>query len=398
MTQYRTLDDVDVSGKRVLVRADLNVPLEGGIVKDTTRIDRISPTLQELVEKEAKIVVLSHLGRPKGTVVPGMSLAPVAGPLSVALDHPVKFVPTNWDDNCPFDAMAKARNGDILLMENTRFHPGEGQNQPAFVKKLMDLGDVYVNDAFSAAHRAHASTEGIAHFLPSVAGRAMEAELTALDKVLTNPGRPLTAVIGGSKISTKIDLLSMMVDLVDIMVIGGAMANTFLAAKGLPVGRSICETDLLQTAQDILHTAKEKNCDIILPIDVVVSEEFKPHALNRTIDVEEVTPKEMILDIGPKTVAKLGKVFESSKTIVWNGPLGAFEIPPFSAGTVSAARIVAEASKSGKLMSIAGGGDTVSALNAAGVAEDFTYVSTAGGAFLEWFEGKVLPGVAVLQD
>jgi len=398
MSQYRTLDDVDVSGKSILVRADLNVPLEGGIVRDSTRIDRISPTLTELVEKGAKVIVLSHLGRPKGTVVPGMSLAPVAGPLSVALDLPVKFVPTNWEDDCAQNAVDKAKSGDILLMENTRFHPGEEKNQPAFVRKLMDLADIYVNDAFSAAHRAHASTEGVAHFLPSVAGRAMEAELTALDKVLKEPTRPLTAVIGGSKISTKIDLLSMMMELVDKMIIGGAMANTFLAASGEQVGRSLCEMDLLETANDIQKKAAEKNCEIILPVDVVVSEEFKPHALNRTISIKDVSSKEMILDVGPETISALGQAFGESQTVVWNGPLGAFEIPPFGEGTAAAARIVAELSKSGKLMSIAGGGDTVAALNDAGVAEDFTYVSTAGGAFLEWLEGKTLPGVAVLQD
>lgn len=396
-TQFRTLNDLDARGKRVLVRADLNVPLEGGIVRDSTRIERISPTLHELSDQGAIVIVLSHLGRPRGEIVPSMSLAPVAGPLSVALDKPVQFVNTNWRNGEAGRAVANARPGDILLMENTRFHPGEENNLPEFVKQLVDLGDAYVNDAFSAAHRAHASTEGIAHFMPSYAGRAMEAELAALTSVLEKPEKPLVAVIGGAKVSSKLELLSQLSCLVDVMIIGGGMANTFLAAQGHPVGKSLCEHDLKDKATEILKTAIENNCDIILPSDVVVAEDFKPHAHCRTVGIDEVREDEMILDLGEASIAAINKIFDTAKTLVWNGPFGAFELPPFDAGTNATAQHVAQLSKQGKLKSIAGGGDTVAALNNAGVADDFTYVSTAGGAFLEWLEQKPLPGVEALN-
>ncbi|MGI9484179.1 MAG: phosphoglycerate kinase [Hyphomicrobiales bacterium] len=394
---FQMLDTVDVSGKRVLVRADLNVPLESGIVRDATRIRRIVPTLHELAEKGAIVIVLSHLGRPKGSVVPSMSLAPVAGPLSVALDHPVKFVATDWIDGEAQRAVEKAMPGDILLLENTRFHPGEEQNQPSFVKTLMDLGDIYVNDAFSAAHRAHASTEGLAWFLPSVAGRAMEKEMAALHAALDAPERPVTGVIGGAKISTKLDMIGHLCCNVDTLIIGGGMANTFLAAQGHPVGRSLAEHDMAKHALEILENAECEGCRIFLPTDVVVAEDFKPHAHARTVSIDDVSEKEMILDIGPGSIKEIGEIFAQSRTLVWNGPLGAFELQPFDAGTVTAARQAAELSKAGKLRSIAGGGDTVAALSHAGVVEDFTYVSTAGGAFLEWLEGKTLPGVKVLE-
>jgi phosphoglycerate kinase len=395
---FKTLDTVDVSKKRILVRADLNVPLESGIVRDATRIERIAPTLRELVSQDAIVIVLSHLGRPKGTVVPSMSLAPVAGPLSVALDHPVKFVVTDWTDGEAERAVAKARYGDILLMENTRFHPGEETNQPEFVKTLMDLGDIYVNDAFSSAHRAHASTEGLAWFLPSVAGRAMEKEMAALHATLDVPQRPLVAVIGGAKISTKLDMIGHLCCKVDTLIIGGGMANIFLHAQGHPIGRSLAEHDMAEHALEILDDAESKGCRIFLPFDVVVAEDFKPHAHARTVSIDEVTDKEMILDVGPGSVEAIGEIFDNAKTLVWNGPLGAFELPPFDAGTLGAARRAAELSKAGKLLSVAGGGDTVAALNSAGLADDFTYVSTAGGAFLEWLEGKTLPGVKVLEQ
>ncbi|MGI9371011.1 MAG: phosphoglycerate kinase [Hyphomicrobiales bacterium] len=394
---YAKIDAVDVDGKRVIVRADLNVPLEGGIVRDATRIRRIVPTLRELSEKQAVVIVLSHLGRPKGAVVPSMSLAPVAGPLSVALDHPVKFVETTWCDGEAQRAVTKAKPGDILLLENTRFHPGEEKNQPAFVKMLMELGDIYVNDAFSAAHRAHASTEGLAWFLPSYAGRAMEAEMAALHAALDAPERPVTAVIGGAKISTKLDMIGHLSCKVNTLVIGGGMANTFLAAQGFAIGRSLAEHDMVDTAQEILQRAEDEGCKIVLPVDAVVAEDFKPHAHARTVGIAEVSDKEMILDVGPDTVSLISDILESSKTLVWNGPLGAFELPPFDAGTVEAAKKAAALSRAGKLRSVAGGGDTVAALNQADVAEDFTYVSTAGGAFLEWLEGKDLPGVKVLE-
>jgi len=397
VASFRTLDDIDPKGKRILLRADLNVPLEGDEVLDSTRISRVAPTIRELTGKGAIVIVLSHLGRPKGTVVPDMTLKPVAGPLAKAVGLPVTFVETTWDDDAPERAVAAAQPGDVLLMENTRFHPGEEQNQPGFVRKLMDLGDIYVDDAFSAAHRAHATTEGIAHFLPAVAGRAMEAELRALEVALEHPERPLVAVVGGSKVSTKLDLLGTLACKVDTMIIGGGMANTFLAARGKPIGRSLCEHDLVDRAHEILDQAEAGGCNIMLPVDVVVAEDFKPHAHHRTVDVEKVNAKERILDIGPKTIQAVNDCFSKARTLVWNGPFGVFELEPFDRGTVLTARHAAELSREGRLRSVAGGGDTVAALNHAGVTDDFTYVSTAGGAFLEWLEGKSLPGVKVLE-
>ncbi len=395
--RFRTLDQCDIEGKRVLVRADLNVPLEQGIVRDTTRIERIAPTLEELSSKGAIVVVLSHLGRPRGAVVPNMSLAPLVGPLSVAIDRPVRFVATTWTNGEALRAVSNAKPGDILLLENTRFHPGEEKNQPRFVKMLTDLGDLFVNDAFSAAHRAHASTEGIAWFLPNAAGRAMEAEITALEKTLIDPARPLTAIIGGAKISTKIDVVRHLSKLVDNLVIAGGMANTFLEVQGHNIGKSIAEHDMAETVEGILQEAEENNCEIVLPVDVVVAEDFKPHAPYRTVGLDEVGNREMILDIGPETVNKIEEVIDRSKTLVWNGPMGVFELPPFDAGTMALAEIAAKRCRDGKLLAVGGGGDTVAALNRNDLAKDFTYVSTAGGAFLEWLEGKVLPGVEVLQ-
>jgi len=397
MGKLKTLDDLDVSAKRVLLRVDLNVPLDGVILRDTTRIDRILPTIQELLDKNAAIILLSHFGRPKGTVVPQMSLQPVITALAQKIGRPVKFIKTNWCDGKAHAAAQQMQPGDILVLENTRFHPGEEANQPAFAKMLESLGDIYVDDAFSTAHRAHASTEGIAHLLPSAAGRAMELELKMLDQILGTPQHPLVAVIGGAKISSKLDLIGNLCRKVDVLIIGGAMANTFFAAQGYNVGKSLCEHDLLDTARDILNTAEKTNTRVILPSDVVVAEEFKPHAQFRNCPLGEVKDNEMILDIGSQSLSLLGGVFAEARTVVWNGPFGAFEMPPFDNGTNQAARMVADLTKSGRLSSVAGGGDTVAALKNAGVVDDFTFVSTAGGAFLEWLEGKELPGVRVLE-
>ncbi len=394
---FHTLDDCEIEGKRVLVRADLNVPLEQGIVRDTTRIERIAPTLKELVSRGAIVIVLSHLGRPRGTVVPNMSLAPLAGPLSVALDRPVRFVATNWTNGKAKRAVDNARPGDILLLENTRFHPGEEKNQPRFVKMLTDLGDIFINDAFSAAHRAHASTEGVAWFLPNAAGRAMETEISALEENLIEPKRPLTAIIGGAKISTKIDVVGHLCSKVDCLVIGGGMANTFLEAQGHNIGKSIGEHEMVETVHNILKEAENNSCEIVLPVDVVVAEDFKPHAPYRVVDLDSIGNREMILDCGPETVKQIEAVIDRSRTLVWNGPMGAFELPPFDAGTIAVAEAAAARCRQNKLVAIGGGGDTIAALNHKGLADDFTYVSTAGGAFLEWLEGKVLPGVEVLQ-
>lgn len=393
----KTLDHIDASGKRVLVRLDLNVPMEDGRVSDTTRIDRSLPTIRDLTEKGAKVVLLSHFGRPKGEVVPEMSLRPVAGALADALGSPVAFA-----EDCigpaADAAVAGLADGAVLLLENTRFHKGEEKNDPDFVKALAARGDLYVNDAFSAAHRAHASTEGLAHHLPSFAGRSMEAELKALAAALTTPERPVVAVIGGAKISTKLDLLNNLVGKMDTLVIGGAMANTFLAAQGVSVGASLCEHDLAETARTILTTAKEHDCRVLLPRDAVVAKEFKAGAPSRTVPVDGVGADDMILDVGTESLNDIAAAFDNAKTVVWNGPLGAFEIEPFDNGTTTAARHVATLSKGGRVTSVAGGGDTVAALNKAGAAEDFTYVSTAGGAFLEWLEGKELPGVKALLE
>ena len=395
MAKFRTLDDLDVKGKRVLVRADLNVPMKDGRITDTSRIDRQAPTIRELSDKGAKVIVLSHFERPKGKVVPSMSLAPIAPALAKGVGKPVAFA-----EDCVGDvaktAVAKMKNGDILLLENTRFHKGEEENDPAFAKQIASLGDIYVNDAFSAAHRAHATTEGLAHLLPSAAGRSMEAELKHLNMALGDPVRPVMAVVGGAKVSTKIELLQNLLGKVDMLVIGGAMANTFLAAEGRNVGKSLYEADQLDLARSIIAAATDANCVILLPTDVVVAKEFKANAPHRTVDVFSVGDDEMILDVGPATVKEFENRLLGTTTLVWNGPLGAFETKPFDRGTLEAAKAVAAQTRDGRLTSVAGGGDTVAALNEAGVADDFTYVSTAGGAFLEWLEGKELPGVAAL--
>jgi phosphoglycerate kinase len=390
MAAYRTLDDLpDVKGKRVLVRADLNVPMKNGVVTDALRIERQAPTLRELAEKGARVAVLSHFERPGGKVVPSMSLRPLAVPLAEAIGRPVAFAKDCIGPG-PAAAIKSMEDGDVILLENTRFHPGEEKNDPEFVKALAALGDLYVNDAFSAAHRAHASTEGLAHLLPSAAGRSMESELTHLQKALENPERPLMALVGGAKISSKIDVLNHLSKIVDVLVIGGAMANTFLAAQGFQVGKSLVELDQRETAKKIMSGK------VVLPKDVVVAEELAPNVRGRMTVPGDVTAHEMILDVGPRTVSDFARQLKAVKTVVWNGPLGAFETPPFDRGTVSAARAVADLTREGKLLSVAGGGDTVAALAHAGVIEDFSYVSTAGGAFLEWLEGRTLPGVAAL--
>ncbi len=392
---FRTLDDLDVKGKRVLVRADLNVPMADGKVTDALRIKRQAPTIRELSDKGAKVVVLSHFDRPKGKVVPSMSLKPVAKPLADEIGRPVAFAPDCVGIKAE-TAVAALKDGEVLLLENTRFHPEEEKNDRGFAIELAKLGDIFVNDAFSAAHRAHASTEGIAEHLPSAAGRAMEEELRHLEKALANPVRPVLAVVGGAKVSSKIALLENMVGQVQTLVIGGAMANTFLAAQGTLVGRSLYEPEYLETARKVVKMAKDKGCEILLPKDVVVAREFKPGAANRTVPVSEIAAEEMALDVGPKTIAAFEEKLATTKTLVWNGPFGAFETEPFDRGTNDAARAVAKATKAGRLLSVAGGGDTVAALAHAGVDNDFTYVSTAGGAFLEWLEGKELPGVQAL--
>ncbi len=397
MAAFRTLDDADVKNKRVLVRVDLNVPMQDGKVSDTTRIERVKPTVTELAEKGARVILLAHFGRPKGAADPQYSLKPIAQVAAGIFGRPVAFV----EDCIGEKAEASSRSieeGDILLFENTRFHKGEEKNDPDFAKALAASGDVYVNDAFSAAHRAHASTEGLAHLLPAYAGRTMQAELDALEKGLGSPQKPVVAIVGGAKVSTKIDLLQNLVAKVDALVIGGGMANTFLAAQGKDVGKSLCEHDLADTAKNILATAEKAGCAIVLPTDAVIAREFKANAANAVVSVDAVPADAMILDAGPETVSVINQWIDKAKTLVWNGPLGAFEIAPFDKATVAAAKHAAERTRAGELVSIAGGGDTVSALNHAGVEEVFTYVSTAGGAFLEWMEGKDLPGVSVLKQ
>lgn len=397
MPAFKTLDDLnDISGKRVLVRVDLNVPVADGKVTDATRIERVAPTILELSNKGAKVILLAHFGRPKGEPVADMSLSLIVPAVQDVLGKPVQF-----GNDCIGDAVAEAvgkmANGDILLLENTRFHKGEEKNEPAFVEALAKNGDIYVNDAFSAAHRAHASTEGLAHHLPSYAGRTMQAELEALEKGLGKPSRPVVAIVGGAKVSSKIDLLMNLVKKVDALVIGGGMANTFIAARGTNVGKSLCEHDLAATAKQIMIEAASSGCAIVLPEDGVVAREFKANAANETVDINAIPEDAMVLDVGPKSIESIKAWISRAETLVWNGPLGAFEIAPFDTATVAAAKHAAECTKSGKLVSVAGGGDTVAALNHAGAADDFTYVSTAGGAFLEWMEGKILPGVAVLS-
>jgi phosphoglycerate kinase len=395
MTAFRTLDHVDVKGKRILMRVDLNVPVENGVVTDATRIERVAPAITEIADKGGKVILLSHFGRPKGRD-PKQSLKPVAAEVARIIKRPVKFA-----DDCigePAEqAVAAMKPGDILCLENTRFHAGEEKNDPAFVEALAKLGDIWVNDAFSAAHRAHASTEGLGHKLPAYAGRTMQAELGALAKALENPTRPLVAIVGGAKISTKLDLLGNLLEKVNALIIGGAMANTFLLAQGKGVGKSLAEPDLVPTARKILDKAKAEKREIILPVDVVAAEKFEAHASSRVVDANKVSGADMILDIGPRSVEHVISVLARTKTLVWNGPFGAFEMEPFDTGTVEVAEAAAELTEAGKLVSVAGGGDTVAALNAAGVADRLTYVSAAGGAFLEWLEGKRLPGVEVLR-
>lgn len=394
--RFKTLDDVDVTGKRVLLRADLNVPIKDGKVADATRLERLMPTITELSSKGAKVIILSHFDRPKGKVVPELSLKPIADALGRVLNKPVAF---SADCVGPVaeNAVGSLNNGDILVLENTRFHAGEEENDPAFSAQLAKLGDIFVNDAFSAAHRAHASTEGVAQHLPSFAGRLMQAELKALEQALGNPERPVAAIVAGSKVSTKLDLLNNLVTKVDILVIGGAMANTFLAAQGVNVGLSLQEADLHETARQILKAAAAKGCEIILPQDVVVAEKFEANAPTKVVKVSEIPANAMALDVGPATVEAFIARLPNIKTIIWNGPLGAFETKPFDASTNALAKAIAEATKSGKIISVGGGGDTVSALKLAGVQHDMTYLSTAGGAFLEWMEGRILPGVEALS-
>jgi len=393
---FRTLDSLDVAGKRVLMRADLNVPVRDGKITDLTRIERLSPTIRELSEKGAKVIVCSHFDRPKGKRVPEMSLRPMADALSHVLGKPVAFA-----DDCigaPAEqGVAAMANGDVLVLENTRYHAGEEKNEPAFAAALARLADIFVNDAFSAAHRAHASTEGVAHLLPAYAGRLMQAELEALESALSKPVRPVMAIVGGAKVSTKLELLGNLVGKVDVLVIGGAMANTFLSAQGIDVGKSLQEGEMHAMALDILETARKAGCEIVLPIDGVTATEFRANPPIQTVAINAVPAGSMILDVGPASVGALIARLPATRTVVWNGPLGAFEIAPFDASTVALAKAVAAATKSGALRSVAGGGDTVSALRHAGVIDDMTYVSSAGGAFLEWLEGKTLPGVAALE-
>jgi phosphoglycerate kinase len=395
MKQFRTLDDIDVKGKRVLLRVDLNFPMENGRVSNATRLERVAPTITEISDHGGKVILLAHFGRPKGRDAKD-SLKPVAAALAGVIKRPVGFA-----DDCVGELAAKAiaamKDGDILCLENTRFHKGEEKNDPAFVAELAKLGDIWVNDAFSAAHRAHASTEGLGHVLPAYAGRTMQAELDALGKALDHPTKPVIAIIGGAKVSTKIDLLENLVSKVDALVIGGGMANTFLHAQGVGIGKSLAEKDLAATALRIIDKAKAANCAIILPVDAVVANQFVTNAPSHAYGLDAVPADGMILDVGPQSIVRINAAIDDAATLVWNGPLGAFEIPPFDRGTMVAAKHAAERTRAKKLISVAGGGDTVAALNQAGVASDFSYVSTAGGAFLEWMEGKPLPGVEVLR-
>lgn len=398
MTAFKTLDDFDLTGKRVLLRVDLNVPVKDGKVTDTTRIERVALTIREIVNKGGLPILLAHFDRPKGKIVPEMSLRIVVDALRDIVGKPVIFADTDWNDLSGVKAaIASADPGSIILVENTRFHPGEEKNDPALVASMASLGDIYINDAFSAAHRAHASTEGLARALPSGAGRAMEAELNALEAGLGNPRKPVIAIVGGAKVSTKIDLLENLVTRVEALVIGGGMANTFIYALGYDVGNSLCERDLKDTALRIMDKAEDARCAIILPIDGVVGWHFEANTPSRVYGLDAIDKDGMVLDAGPQSVEKIKTAINEASTIVWNGPLGAFEIPPFDKATVEVARHAAERTKKGHLVSVAGGGDTVAALAHAGVKDDFTYVSTAGGAFLEWMEGKPLPGVDALK-
>lgn len=396
LDKLKTIDDADVVGKRVLVRADLNVPMQNGVISDATRIERFLPTVRELTKRGARVVIMTHFGRPGGQVDPSLSLAPVAEKVAELLpDTKVSFAPDCIGEQAE-TVVAALSNGDVCVLENLRFHKGETDNDPAFVAELVALGDLYVSDAFSTSHRAHASTEGIARHLPAFAGPLMMLEVNALKAALEAPKRPVAAVVGGAKVSTKIQLLTNLVNKVDMVIVGGGMANTFLFAQGVQVGKSLCEPDYIDTVENILGRAAESGCKIVLPTDVVVASEFAEGAANEVVDVNAVPEDKMILDAGPHSVAGLVEKLSGCKTLVWNGPLGAFEISPFGEGTFALARAAAQATIEGQLTTIAGGGDTVAALNAANVTNDFTYVSTAGGAFLEWLEGRALPGVVAL--
>ena len=398
MPAFRTLDDVELAGRTALVRVDFNVPMEGGRITDATRITRAVPTIRRLLEGGAKVVLLSHFGRPKGERRAEMSLAPLVPELQAALGQDV---PLRFADDCvgkaAEDAVAALPQGGVLLLENLRFHPGEEKNDPAFVDQLAKLGDLFVSDAFSAAHRAHGSVEGIAHRLPAVAGLLMQAELEALEKALEDPARPVAAIVGGAKVSTKLELLGNLVEKVQLLVIGGGMANTFLYAMGVDVGRSLCEREMASTVEEIVRKAREADCDIVLPTDAAVAGELKPNVSYDIMSIKSVPEDQMILDIGPRTAEHIALRLADCRTLVWNGPLGAFEVQPFDAGTTHVAQAAADLTRAGTVLSVAGGGDTVAALNHAGVLNDFSYVSTAGGAFLEWLEGKALPGVQVLR-
>ena len=394
---FKTLDDADLAGKRALVRVDINVPMAEGKVTDDTRLRAILPTIAKLRTGGAKVILLAHFDRPKGKVVPEMSLKPLAQPLADLLDAPVAFA-ADCIGEAAKAAVDSLKDGDVLLLENVRFHPGEEKNDPEFAKALAANGDLYVNDAFSAAHRAHASTEGLARLLPAYAGEQMRRELDALEAALGAPKRPVLGIVGGSKVSTKLDLLNNLVTKLDRLSIGGGMANTFLAAQGIDVGASLCEHDLADTAREIMESARKAGCELLLPIDVVTAEDVKPGVSSNVRELSGIQAGDRILDAGPKTLAKLIAAMDASATLIWNGPLGVFEVPPFDVATMAAAQHAADLAKAGKLVAVAGGGDTVAALNAAGRADDFTFVSTAGGAFLEWMEGKELPGVAALTN
>ena len=398
MADFKTLDDLDLSNKRVLVRADLNVPVADGKVTDATRIERLVPTIRDIIKVDGKAIILSHFGRPKGKVDPEFSLEMVVPSVANETGHPVGFIATDWIDvSKARQAIDEAPPGSILVLENTRFHPGEEANDIELAKRMASLGDIYVNDAFSAAHRAHASTEALAHLLPSAAGRAMQEELAALETGLGNPQHPVIAIVGGAKVSTKLELLGNLISKVDALVIGGAMANTFLHAGGLGIGKSLAEKDLAETANTIRDKAEAAHCAVILPIDATVAWHFAADAPHRFYGSDAIDPDGMILDVGPGSIERIKGVIDEARTVVWNGPLGAFEMHPFDHGTVEIAKYVAARTKAGKVVSVAGGGDTVAALAHAGVKDQFTYVSTAGGAFLEWMEGKPLPGVEALK-
>ncbi|MEM7224619.1 MAG: phosphoglycerate kinase [Pseudomonadota bacterium] len=397
MTSFKTLDDLQVAGRRVLLRADLNVPMKDGRVTDQTRITRLAPTIRDLAERGARVVILSHFGRPKVKADPEMSLQPLIGPLSETLGRPVAFAADCIGPSAE-QATAALADGEVLLLENLRFHGGEEANDPDFAAALANLGELYVNDAFSVSHRAHASVEALAHLLPAAAGRLMAEELEHLSGALERPERPVAAIVGGAKVSTKLDLLGNLVSKVELLAIGGGMANTFLYAMGHSVGGSLCERDMAETARAVLKEALARSCEVVLPSDVVIAGALEANAPSQVVPVDQVPDGQLILDVGPQSAAALAKRLETCRTLVWNGPLGCFELPPFEAGTFTVLRAAAQLTKDGKLLSVAGGGDTVAALSQAGVAEDFSYLSTAGGAFLEWLEGKTLPGVAVLSS